>query len=80
MKPIYILGDIHGNFNHLIWKIKSDNMKDCIIFQVGDFGIGFTTEFNDMNVLGDLNRLLVSVITYYIKSSTASQLAVSVGK
>jgi len=59
MKPIYILGDIHGNFNHLMWKIRNDKMKDCIIFQVGDFGIGFTTEFNDMNTLGLLNRFLI---------------------
>lgn len=56
--PFYILGDIHGNFNHLMWRIKNENLKDCTIFQVGDFRIGFTTEFNDMNILGLLNRFL----------------------
>jgi len=58
MKNLLFMGDIHGNFNYLKWYIKAHKIKDCVIYQVGDFGIGFTTEFNDMNVLGDLNRFL----------------------
>ena len=57
-KPLIFLGDIHGNFNHLKWYIKAHKLSDCVIYQVGDFGIGFTSEFNDMNVLGDLNKFL----------------------
>jgi predicted phosphodiesterase len=52
------LGDIHGNFNYVKWYIKAHKIKDCTIYQVGDFGIGFTNEFNDMNTLGDLNKFL----------------------
>lgn len=57
-KPLLFLGDIHGNFNYVKWYIKAHKIKDCTIYQVGDFGIGFTNEFNDMNVLGDLNKFL----------------------
>lgn len=57
-KPIYFLGDLHGSFNYLKWYIKSNKLKDCVIYQVGDFGIGFTTEHNDMGILGDLNDFL----------------------
>lgn len=55
---LLFLGDIHGNFNYVKWYIKAHKIENCTIYQVGDFGIGFTTEFNDMNVLGDLNRFL----------------------
>lgn len=58
MKNLIFLGDIHGNFNYLKWYIKTHDLTDCVIYQVGDFGIGFTTEYNDMNTLGDLNRVL----------------------
>ena len=55
---LIFLGDIHGNFNYVKWYIKAHKIKDCTIYQVGDFGIGFTNEFNDMNTLGDLNKFL----------------------
>ena len=57
-KPLLFLGDIHGNFNHVKWYIKTHNLKDCTVYQVGDFGIGFTAERNDMNVLTDLDKFL----------------------
>ena len=55
---LLFLGDIHGNFNYLKWYIQNYKLENCTIYQVGDFGIGFTTEFNDMNVLGELNKFL----------------------
>ena len=55
---LIFLGDIHGNFNYVQWYIKNHNLKDCTIYQVGDFGIGFTNEFNDMATLGLFNRFL----------------------
>lgn len=57
--PLLFLGDIHGNFNYVKWYIKAHKLKKCTIYQVGDFGIGFTNEFNDMNTLGLLNKFLV---------------------
>lgn len=58
MKNLLFLGDIHGNFNYVKWYINEYKLKNCIIYQVGDFGIGFTTEYNDMVILGDLNNFL----------------------
>lgn len=58
MKPLIFIGDIHGNFNFLTWKIKSSKLNDSIIVQVGDFGIGFTTRKNDINLLENLNSEL----------------------
>jgi DNA repair exonuclease SbcCD nuclease subunit len=55
---LLFLGDIHGKFNYLKWYIQDYKLENCTIYQVGDFGIGFTTEFNDMNILGDLNNFL----------------------
>jgi Icc-related predicted phosphoesterase len=57
-KQILFLGDIHGNFEYVKWYIKAHKIKDCVIYQVGDFGIGFTEKANDMNVLGNLNKFL----------------------
>lgn len=52
------LGDIHGNFNHVKWYIKNHNLKNCTIYQVGDFGIGFTNYHNDLKTLTDLDKFL----------------------
>lgn len=40
-KSIWYVGDIHGNFNYLLYKIKELGLKDVDIVQVGDFGVGF---------------------------------------
>ena len=55
---ILLLGDIHGSFNNFMWHIKSNKLTDCVIYQVGDFGIGFTNEYNDMATLGNINKFL----------------------
>jgi predicted phosphodiesterase len=40
-QPIYILGDIHGNWSGLFQKIRDYEIKDSTIISVGDIGIGF---------------------------------------
>jgi predicted phosphodiesterase len=55
---ILILGDIHGNFNYLKNQITTKSIQDCIIIQVGDFGIGFSYEDNDTLTLKNLNDFL----------------------
>ena len=57
-KPLLFLGDIHGNFNYTKWYIKTHKIKDGTIYQVGDFGIGFTNQHNDMKVLGEMDNFL----------------------
>lgn len=55
---LIFLGDIHGNFNYVQWYVKQHKLENCTIYQVGDFGIGFTSEFNDMNTLRLLDQFL----------------------
>ncbi len=38
---LLFLGDIHGNFNHVDYLLRQRNMKDTVVVQVGDFGVGF---------------------------------------
>lgn len=70
-KNILILGDIHGNFSYVKDYINRKKITDCIIIQVGDFGIGFTTIKNDTNILTGLNGFLKSknIIMYVIRGN-----------
>jgi len=40
-KPIYIVGDIHGKWDHLFLKIKALEIRNFTLVGVGDLGIGF---------------------------------------
>lgn len=40
-KPIYILGDVHGQFARLRENIDKYDIRDCHVICVGDLGIGF---------------------------------------
>jgi len=55
---ILLLGDIHGNFNYIMKQIDKLNIDNCTIIQVGDFGIGFSSEGNDSNFLLQFNEFL----------------------
>ena len=52
---IYLLGDIHGNFNFVSGLIKHIE-EDSLIIQLGDFGVGFrpSSEKHSLNQLNDL--------------------------
>jgi predicted phosphodiesterase len=54
MKAIYILGDTHGNWKPMKYKIKTFDIRDCIIIHVGDIGLGFQNydqqEYELMNI------------------------------
>jgi hypothetical protein len=57
-KMIITLGDIHGRFNLLQTNITNLNLSDCVIIQVGDFGVGFDNLKNDLQTLTVLNKFL----------------------
>lgn len=56
MNKLYLIGDIHGNFNYLKYMLK--DIKNAYLVQVGDFGIGFTGYINDKEILEGLNNFL----------------------
>ncbi len=70
-KPIYVLGDIHGNIEFVKYHIETYSMSDCIIIQVGDFGIGFRSEVNENLTLKLLNKFskLRNITMYAIRGN-----------
>jgi len=54
---IFFLGDVHGQFDYLNWKIKDnpDVFNNSSIIQVGDFGIGF--KYNESSEKISLKKL-----------------------
>ena len=44
MKTISIIGDIHGNFEYVIKKIKRLKITDTIFIFIGDVGLGFHSD------------------------------------
>jgi len=55
---IYLLGDIHGDFN-VVANLITTAERDSLIVQVGDFGVGFNVD-KEKRSLNKLNELLVS--------------------
>jgi hypothetical protein len=41
VKPVYIIGDVHGKFRDLEKLVVKNDIKDCYLICVGDLGIGF---------------------------------------
>lgn len=50
------LGDTHGNWNYVFWRIKQLDIKDTIIYHVGDIGVGFTSYDHEMKQLEVYNE------------------------
>lgn len=64
-QAIYYLGDIHGNFSLISYYIKHKHLSNCIIVQVGDFGI-YSIKKNKY-ALSDLNDdLIKNNISLYV--------------
>ncbi len=51
------IGDIHGDFNGIVFEINKFNIKNKNFIQVGDFGIGFSK--NDLSLLKQVNENLI---------------------
>lgn len=47
MTPIYLIGDIHGKFYDLFLIIKEFDISDCLMYCVGDVGIGFAANHEE---------------------------------
>lgn len=55
-KPIYIIGDVHGEWNSLIYKIKDAEITDATLICVGDLGVGFSSDTITQRTLQRLNE------------------------
>jgi predicted phosphodiesterase len=54
-KQILFLGDIHGNWNELLFKIQLKKISNANIISVGDLGVGFNPS-RDMVTYGLLDK------------------------
>jgi DNA repair exonuclease SbcCD nuclease subunit len=57
-KIMIFIGDVHSNWNGIIFHTKLHKLKNEIFVQVGDFGIGFHEEVYDTKRLLELNEKL----------------------
>ncbi len=55
---IIVVGDIHGQWDKFMKKIKALDLKDCFIIQAGDFGIGFERKTKELAKLSFMNEFL----------------------
>lgn len=65
------LGDIHGNYNTILDLLLNYNIEDSVIIQVGDFGLGFKSELNDVVELSFLDERLkqYNTVLYAIRGN-----------
>ena len=52
------IGDVHGSFNELTFKLKRLQISNALLIQLGDFGLGFNKETEDILTLIQLDSLL----------------------
>lgn len=70
-KRVLYLGDIHGEFRIVNRYLKKYDLNDCIIIQVGDFGVGFSPFIKEKRALKMINDQLVkrNVTMYVIRGN-----------
>lgn len=55
-KPLVFLGDHHGDWRELFFRIRMLKLKDCYIVSVGDCGIGFESRERQIKQVKMLNE------------------------
>lgn len=58
-EQLLFLGDIHGEWDRIRHFLKEHDFRNVIIFQVGDFGVGFKTFEKENRPLASLNLFLL---------------------
>jgi len=68
---LIIIGDIHGDFERFIKLIASYDLRNCVLIQAGDFGIGFKTLKKDLATMKYMNKFLKNrnIILYAIRGN-----------
>jgi predicted phosphodiesterase len=57
LNSFIVIGDTHGNFKYIMYRLKLSKIYDTTLFHVGDFGVGFN-KVNDETSLIKLNDRL----------------------
>lgn len=65
-KSIYIIGDHHGNYNRVFYKLYKHSIKDCILIHVGDGGEGFKSREQELKTFNILNAEFESLGIEYM--------------
>lgn len=59
-KNLYVVGDIHGNFNLIKNKIRETKITDAVIIVAGDCGFGFEKEQYYINEYNRIKTVLIN--------------------
>lgn len=65
-KTIYIIGDHHGSYNRVFYKLYKHNIKDCLLIHVGDGGEGFKSREKELETFNILNAEFESLGIEYV--------------
>lgn len=70
-RRLLFLGDIHGAFHIIPNKVKTYDITDANIIQVGDFGVGFKSFEKDKKLLEQINSELKirNIVLYAIRGN-----------
>lgn len=60
-KPLLFVGDIHGDWNELIYILKTEQLNNCNLICVGDCGIGFQKQDKQKRQIQYLNEEFNSI-------------------
>ena len=55
-KPIFYVGDHHGDWSQLFWYIERGKLENCYLISVGDSGIGFKPKKSQLSDINKLNK------------------------
>jgi DNA repair exonuclease SbcCD nuclease subunit len=59
-KEVFLMGDVHGDFISVFRHFsKGKDMTNCLIIQVGDYGLGFSSKNTDEENLMHVNEVLL---------------------
>jgi UDP-2,3-diacylglucosamine pyrophosphatase LpxH len=56
---VFIIGDLHGKFNFLMYKIRLLNLRDVVIIVAGDCGFGFESVIHYQNLYNSFKDTLL---------------------
>lgn len=65
-KPMYFMGDNHGEYQHMIDLIKKFEIKDCYFVHVGDGGEGFLETTKQLRQFSYLNEFFQAHNIHYM--------------